>query len=232
MTTFTPKAKRIVLAAIFLLLLMIAYEFTRDHPSDTVDPQNTPSVNLEKQKQEHDLPAPMSDEMLPASAPVSELAPANSAAANTTANKTAASAWVISYESQPSMAVPEGIVEYEPVTIDMESPAYPSPGQQVSLGLTGGEVVSATVKTGNQNPNGDYSWRGYLDGHGTQYPVVMTYGANTVFATITTPKGSYTLESIGGSGWIYKNPSEFELSEPGKKDFLEVPGTHDHSHNH
>ena len=77
-----------------------------------------------------------------------------------------------------------------------------------------------------ENPNGDYSWRGYLDGYGTDYPVVMTYGANSVFATVTTPKGSYTLVSVSGSGWIYKNPSEFELSQPGVEDHMEIPHQH------
>ena len=51
----------------------------------------------------------------------------------------------------------------------------------------------------------------------------MTYGADAVFASITTPQGSYSLESVNGSGWIYKNPAEVELTQPGKNDYLEVP---------
>ncbi|PUA26322.1 MAG: hypothetical protein B0W54_23965 [Cellvibrio sp. 79] len=137
-------------------------------------------------------------------------------------------AWRIAHKETVSMPVPNGVAIYEPVSVDMDSPAYPSPGEQVSLQLPDGETVKATVKSSNENPNGDYSWRGHLDGYGTDYPVVMTYGATSVFATITTPKGSYTLESINGSGWVYKNPSEFELSDPGKNDYLDIPHEHDH----
>lgn len=137
-------------------------------------------------------------------------------------------AWRIANTETVSMPVPNGVAVYEPVSVDMDSPVYPSPGEQVSLPLPGGETVKATVKSSNENPNGDYSWRGHLDGYGTDYPVVMTYGGSSVFATVTTPKGSYTLESINGSGWVYKNPAEVELSDPGKNDYLEIPHTHNH----
>lgn len=136
------------------------------------------------------------------------------------------SAWQTGGESSPAIPVPDGVVVYEPVSVDMDSPAYPTAGEQVSLSLPGGEELVVNVETSHENPNGDYSWRGHLDRLGSDYPVVVTYGANSVFATITTPNGSYTLESVNGSGWIYKNPSEFELSEPGKNDYLEVPHVH------
>lgn len=155
-------------------------------------------------------------------APVSELAESPAVTQESTP------AWHITNAETVSMPVPNGVAVYEPVSVDMDSPVYPSPGEQVSLQLPGGETVNATVKSSNENPNGDYSWRGHLDGYGTDYPVVMTYGGNSVFATVTTPKGSYTLESINGSGWVYKNPAEVELSDPGKNDYLEIPHTHDH----
>lgn len=139
-------------------------------------------------------------------------------------------AWDIALDEQPSIPLPEGVVEYEPVAVDMDSPIYPAPGQGVILRLPEGEEVNAWVKSSNENPNGDYSWRGYLEGHEAEFPVVMTYGANSVFATITTPKGSYTMESVNGSGWIYKNPSEFELSAPGKNDFINAPDAEGHVH--
>ena len=126
----------------------------------------------------------------------------------------------------PAMRLPAGVSVYEPVSIDMENPAYPEPGEQLSLAMPGGERLQVNVENSSTNPNGDYTWRGHLDGHGDEYPVVMTYGGNSVFATVTTPKGSYTLESVNGSGWIYKNPSEFELSNPGTKDYLEIPHEH------
>ena len=128
----------------------------------------------------------------------------------------------------PIMPLPESVSVYELVAVDMENPAYPEAGQQTSVTLPGGERLQVNVASSDTNPNGDYSWRGHLDGHGNEYPMVMTYGGNSVFATVTTPKGSYTLESVNGSGWIYKNPSEFELSQPGSKDYLEIPHAHVH----
>jgi hypothetical protein len=125
------------------------------------------------------------------------------------------------------MPVPGGVSVYEPVSVDMEDPDYPEAGEQVSVSLPGGEQLKVNVKASVTNPNGDYTWRGHLDGYGTDdYPVVMTYGGNSVFATVTTPKGSYTLESVNGSGWIYKNPAEVELSNPEAHDYLEIPDDH------
>lgn len=127
----------------------------------------------------------------------------------------------------PPMPLPESVSVYEPVSVDMENPAYPEAGQQTSVTLPGGERLQVNIETSATNPNGDYTWRGHVDGHGDEYPVVMTYGGNSVFATVTTPNGSYTLESVNGSGWIYKNPSEFELSNPGANDYLEIPHGHE-----
>lgn len=128
----------------------------------------------------------------------------------------------------PTMPLPGGVSVYEPVSVDMENPTYPEAGQQTSVTLPGGEHLQVNVERSTTNPNGDYTWRGHLDGYGDdEYPVVMTYGGSSVFATVTTPNGSYTLESVNGSGWIYKNPSEFELSNPGANDYLEIPHDHD-----
>jgi hypothetical protein len=132
--------------------------------------------------------------------------------------------------AQPSIPLSDAVSVYQQVQVDMEAPVFPSPGEQVSLALPGGKEIMVDVKTSVVSPNGDYTWRGHLHGHGTDYPVVMTYGGASVFATITTPEGSYTMESIDGSGWIYKNPSEFELSHPGVNDYLEIPLTHHEMH--
>jgi hypothetical protein len=220
------KARLLLLSAIAVLLIASGYLYLRKGPPG-LESQVLPSAS--ETPPNTSTPPKANAEVLERAQPSAD-APGLSTMDTTDQPDPALPrpVWQISHDNLPSLPLPEGIVDYEPVAVDMESPAFPQPGQQVSLGLPGNEVVNATVKTANENPNGDYSWRGYLDGYGTDYPVVMTYGANSVFATITTPKGSYTLESLNGSGWVYKNPAEFELSEPGKNDYLEPDQPHRH----
>lgn len=123
----------------------------------------------------------------------------------------------------PNIRLSEKISEYAIVQLDQNAAEHPSVGQQIQLPMLNGASVIANVEAANTNPNGDYTWSGHLQGYGTDYPVVMTYGEHSIFATITTPQGSYTMESIDGLGWLYKNPAEIELSNPGAKDFMEVP---------
>ncbi|MES2664125.1 MAG: hypothetical protein V4629_12580 [Pseudomonadota bacterium] len=127
----------------------------------------------------------------------------------------------------PSFELDAKIMSFDVVHISQESTYLPSEGDQVNLPMLQGETAQAVVKSSEVNPNGDYSWRGYIKKHGEDYPVVMTYGKNSVFATITTPEGSYSMESVNGVGWLYKNPAESELSQYGTKDYLEVDGSFD-----
>jgi len=138
---------------------------------------------------------------------------------------TAPEAWLIGKAAgaTPSIPLPARVTEYEPVRVDMEHPSYPEPGARVTVAVPGNESFRVNVEQSVINPNGDYTWRGHVEGYGNDYPVIMTYGQNSAFATITTPKGSYTLETLNGSGWVYKNLSEFELSEHGKNDYLDPP---------
>lgn len=148
--------------------------------------------------------------------------------ASTDRKSIAPAAWRVddATATTPQIPLPAGVSVYEPVAVDMENPKYPEQGEQLTVVMPGDERLRVNVEAGITNPNGDYTWRGYLDGYGDEYPVVMTYGGSSVFATVTTPKGSYSLISVNGRGWIYKNPSEFELSSPGANDYLEIPHEH------
>lgn len=126
----------------------------------------------------------------------------------------------------PSIPLNEKITDYAIVQLEQNPALLPAVGEQIWLPMLGGQSVVANVESMTKNPNGDFTWSGHLQGHGTDYPVVMTYGEHSIFATITTPEGSYTMESIDGLGWLYKNPAEVELSNPGAKDFLDVPEVH------
>ncbi len=122
----------------------------------------------------------------------------------------------------PNITLHEKISRYSIVTLEPHSAHRPGAGEAIQLPMLDGQTVVANVESSTTHPNGDYTWSGHLQGYGTDYPVVMTYGERSVFATVTTPEGSYTMESIDGSGWLYKNPAEIELSIAGAPDFLEV----------
>jgi len=136
-------------------------------------------------------------------------------------------AWQMAdYKSEtPKIPLNEKIVAYTIVQLEQHPANLPSVGEQVQLPMLHDQQITANVESTTVSPNGDYTWSGHLQGHGTDYPVVMTYGEHSIFATITTPEGSYTMESLDGLGWLYKNPAEIELSTPGSKDYLDVDST-------
>ncbi len=133
-------------------------------------------------------------------------------------------AWKIGGVKSPIPSIPlnEKIVAYEIVEIDQHPESIPQIGEQVELPMLHGQKVMVDVQSIATSPNGDQSWSGHLQGQGTDYPVIMTYGEHSIFAMITTPEGSYSMVSVDGLGWLYKNPSEFELSAAGSKDYLET----------
>ena len=122
----------------------------------------------------------------------------------------------------PSIQLNERVVEYQAVQVESRWGHVPVPGQTVVMPLLHGESVSVQVESVQTLSNGDVSWSGHVTVDGDSYPVIMTLGEHSSFATITTPKGSYTLESVNGSGWLYKNPAEVELSAPGNNDYLDI----------
>ena len=131
-------------------------------------------------------------------------------------------AWKVGGIESPSIPLNEKIVDYEVVEIDQHPERFPQVGEQVTLPMLNGQEVVIDVQSISTSANGDQTWSGHLQGQGTDYPVIMTYGESSVFAMITTPEGSYSMQSVNGVGWLYKNPSELELSTTGTHDYLEV----------
>lgn len=80
-----------------------------------------------------------------------------------------------------------------------------NPGDRLSIPLLDGRSLAVTVEDASRLPNGDYSWRGYVEGEEDDFPVIFTVGKNSAFATITSWEGSYTMESVGGVGYLYRN---------------------------
>ena len=228
MAFLSSRNKHIYLAVACLLVIGVVYQLSRENASPNIDQPASPPISTE-----HSQPNLKSSEAALKSVepPKAEEKPTQQPSHTPkSAEKSlvAPDAWSTgdANSTLPKMPLPEGVSVYEPVSVDMENPKYPEPGEQRTLAMPGGERLQVNVENKASNPNGDYTWRGHLEGHGDDYPVVMTYGSNSVFATVTTPKGSYTLVSVNGSGWIYKNPSEFELSKPGANDSMEIPHRH------
>lgn len=123
----------------------------------------------------------------------------------------------------PSIPLSDRVQTYKIVEVETHPTSYPFIGQEITLPLFDDQQVNAKVESIDVLANGDYSLRGHLSNHGNDYPFAMTYGEQSVFATITTPEGSYSMESVNGLGWLYKNPAEPELTTPGNNDYLEPP---------
>lgn len=133
-------------------------------------------------------------------------------------------AWKVDDVRSPTPSIPlsDRVVDYEIVEIEQHPEHLPQIGEQITLPMLNGQHVVVDVQSISTSANGDQTWSGHLQGHGTDYPVIMTYGEHAIFAMITTPEGSYSMESVDGLGWLYKNPSELELSSTNADDFLEV----------
>lgn len=138
--------------------------------------------------------------------------------------RAAGPAWQRGATPPASIKLGPKITNSEAVQVDEAQMAELQPGDSIQLPLPGGLTVQAQVERVVDNPNGDRTWFGHVDGEPDGHPVVYTQGKNSAFATINTSNGSYSLESINGSGWIYQNPPDPELNHPGSTDFL-IPGS-------
>lgn len=108
------------------------------------------------------------------------------------------------------LSLPEEVSDKTPINLDPKELDVIATGDSISFSLPGNYQFDAVVKKTTYSRNGDKTLIGHLDGatspDGDAYPVILTLGSNTTFATILTPYGSYSMETINGQGWIYKNP--------------------------
>jgi len=130
-------------------------------------------------------------------------------------------AWQLTSEEQ-TLAISDVVTVKDAITIDVSVVRSTSVGDAFEMTLPGDLQYAAKVESKTAN-----GWKGHLEGFDDQYPVLFTATDSSVFATITTPEGSYTLESVNGAGWVYQNPTMAELSQDGFEDYL-VPDLHAH----
>ena len=134
----------------------------------------------------------------------------------------AVSFWTVITDTQAiSLTLPPQIETYAAIAVQPQSQQDLFPGKQTQFVLPGEGEVSVTIAEVSPLKSGGYRWTGHLTEYGDQYPAVSTSGKTSAFAMITTPLGSYSMESVNGLGWIYKNPSEQQLSTPGHIDGIE-----------
>ncbi|MBL4868912.1 MAG: hypothetical protein JKY67_21310 [Pseudomonadales bacterium] len=136
--------------------------------------------------------------------------------------------WITDVEMKPEITLNDRITVKTAIQFDNEKVKGVNKGDKFKLMLPGGSEFVVSVEQSKVYPNGGRSWSGHLEGHQDQYPVVFTFspsnnGNKTSFATITTPNGSYSMESVNGNGWVYQNPAEQELNESDHQDSLMIP---------
>ncbi len=124
--------------------------------------------------------------------------------------------------SSSSIILNEKIQTKEAITFNPEESAAVSVGDVISLSLPGNDTYRAVVDYVRMSANGETNWSGYIEGEHTDYPVIFTIGTTNSFATITTPKGLYAMESVNSSGWVYKTPDLVDLVDPDQPDHLIV----------
>jgi hypothetical protein len=116
-------------------------------------------------------------------------------------------AWNISddYSAVPSIPLKEDITESAIITVP---PAYKMDlkvGDKVNMPLPDGSEVSVTIINTNHNIDGDLSWDGVIDDSNGDYFITYTAGKRASFATLVLEQGNYSMESVDGIGWLYKN---------------------------
>ncbi|WP_163833588.1 hypothetical protein [Spartinivicinus ruber] len=133
--------------------------------------------------------------------------------------------WETNYTTDAeSLPLDKRITEKQSVQVDNEPLENKQVGNKLSFDLPGGYQVAATINQVTHSQTGATILSGHLDGHGDRYPVVVTSGTNSSFATITTPQGSYSMEAVEGKGIVYKNIPVEQLNGPGGVDNIE-PGS-------
>lgn len=108
-------------------------------------------------------------------------------------------------------------------------------GEIIQLPTIGQIEYSAKITDRTVHKNGSVSVSGDLEGEGNaNFSVVLTEGKNSSFASITTPEGTFQIETVNGRGYIYSvNEIERNYIDPNKEDVLISDGGSDeHHHNH
>ncbi|MCX7134003.1 hypothetical protein [Aeromonas sp.] len=100
----------------------------------------------------------------------------------------------------------EGAEQPQPIALQGGELGLAQVGDSVTLPLPDGSTLEARVTKVELQRGGERNWQGEIRVDGDSYPVNFTVGKQATFGFIGTPQGSYSVETLGGKGWVYKNP--------------------------
>lgn len=100
----------------------------------------------------------------------------------------------------------EGVEQPQPIALQGSGLGRAQVGDSVTLPLPDGSTLVARVTKVQLQRGGERNWQGEVRIDGDSYPVNFTVGKQATFGFIGTPQGSYSVETLGGKGWVYKNP--------------------------
>ncbi|WP_421197232.1 hypothetical protein [Aeromonas enteropelogenes] len=100
----------------------------------------------------------------------------------------------------------EGVEQLQPIALQGDELGRAQIGDSVTLPLPDGSTLKARVTKVQLQRGGERNWQGEVQIDGGRYPVNFTVGKQATFGFIGTPQGSYSVETLGGKGWVYKNP--------------------------
>jgi hypothetical protein len=125
----------------------------------------------------------------------------------------------------------EGINPVIAIELPKNSISNLNVGDTVALPYMGNGEFEAQITKKTEHKNGSVTVSGNLLDTGNQYSVVLTEGKNMSFGTVTTPNGSFEIETKDGQGYVYSTDSiDNEWIDYDKKDTLISSGHEEHNH--
>lgn len=97
----------------------------------------------------------------------------------------------------------EGITPVAGIEISKGTISSLKVGDRVLLPYMGTGEYEAEISAKTTHANGSVSVTGNLLDGTNQYSVVLTEGKNTAFGTVSTPDGSFEIETKDGQGYVY-----------------------------
>jgi len=132
-------------------------------------------------------------------------------------------------EVQKELPIKEGITPVASIKIPKNSIKNLNIGDTVSLPYMGNGQFDAKISDKQIHKNGSVTVTGNLVDSDKEYSVVLTEGKSMSFGTITTPNGSFEIETKNGVGYVYSTDDiDKKLIDYSKKDTLVPTDAHSH----